>query len=122
MLIFSRFAVVGGVGFVVDASIFYILITSLILPYPVARSASFLCAMLCTWLGNRYFTFTDASRANSKHQLAKHCCCASFSFLFNYSIFQILLFAESPLSVAFIAGILVGMVCNYYVSKKVVFV
>ena len=122
MKTFSRFALVGGSGFVIDASVFYFFIEQLSLPYSFARIVAFIIAMLITWLGNRYFSFAHANRENAKQQLVKHCSCASFSFIFNYGVFQTLILMSMPTAFSFVAGILVGLVSNYYISKKAVFV
>jgi len=122
MFVFSRFAIVGSLGFIVDASIFYLLIDFLLIDLNIARIIAFVIAVLATWLGNRYFTFTKADRENVKKQLSKHFACACLSFTFNYAVFQSVINLSIPVSIAFISGVLVGMISNYFISKKFVFI
>lgn len=52
----SRFAVVGSLGFVVDAGVVYLLVPRLMGPLP-AQGIAFFLALTATWLLNRTFTF-----------------------------------------------------------------
>lgn len=60
---FFIFTLVGGVGFVVDASILTVMIKQFGFNLYIARSVSFTCASLATWLLNRSLTFRDNTQA-----------------------------------------------------------
>ncbi len=64
---FFIFALVGGVGFVVDASILTVMMKQLHFNLYLSRSVSFTCASLTTWLLNRSLTFRDATQATVIH-------------------------------------------------------
>lgn len=122
MLYFYRFAIVGAAGFLVDACIFYTLITLFSISYNEARIFAFLMATLTTWLGSRFVSFIHINRSDAIQQLLKHCSCAGFSFIFNYTTFQLLLFLRAPLAIAFIAGFFAGMLSNYVISRRLAFI
>jgi len=121
MIKMAKFALVGGVGFIADALCFYVMIEYVQLPPSAARIFSFLLAMVVTWLGNRYLTFTMANRNNALQQFMKHSLVASSSFILNFILFQSLLFLAMPIYFAFIAGTLLGMISNFFYSNKIVF-
>lgn len=58
-----KFALVGGVGFVLDVSVFNLLRLTLLAPEQVhegpliAKAISTLVAIAANWIGNRYWTF-----------------------------------------------------------------
>jgi putative flippase GtrA len=56
------FAVVGGVGFVIDAGVLTIMMKQLGQNLYVSRLVSFSCASLATWLLNRSLTFRSATQ------------------------------------------------------------
>ncbi|MBX3194007.1 MAG: GtrA family protein [Microbacteriaceae bacterium] len=70
---FARFGVVGGVGFVVDLVVFNLLITTVLSAQLIhegpllAKVASTTIAIVCNWLGNRFWTF----RAHRGRQLLR---------------------------------------------------
>lgn len=58
----SRFTLVGGVGFMIDAGILTLLVNVLGFGHYGGRAISFTAAVTATWLANRYWVFrTDAS-------------------------------------------------------------
>lgn len=119
---FSRFAVVGSLGFIVDALSFYSLLEWLPLSASQARVLAFFLAMITTWLGNRYFTFKGADRAQLGQQFFKHCSGSIASFVLNFIIFQCVLYLQSSIALAFAIGISVGSISNYVIAKRLVFV
>ncbi len=58
----TRFALVGGVGFMVDTLIFSVLFHWFGLDLMLARGIAFLFAATTTWLGNRWLTFSQAEK------------------------------------------------------------
>lgn len=118
----SRFAIVGCVGFIIDTLSFYFLIEQAQFSIAWSRVLAFFIAMITTWLGGRYFTFKDALRSQVTKQFVKHCGGALLSFSFNFITFQYLLYLQVPVPMAFIMGIGVGTVSNFFIAKKLVFV
>ncbi|MDX2471614.1 MAG: GtrA family protein [SAR324 cluster bacterium] len=64
----SRFAAVGGVGFIVDASILTFLMTGLAWNFYLSRAISFSFAVLATWGLNRVVTFKEGSSHSKKKE------------------------------------------------------
>lgn len=122
MFTFSRFAIVGALGFVIDAVSFYYFIEIMSLPTSYARTLAFFIAMTFTWLGNRYFTFQQANRLKPLKQFAKHASGACASFVLNFAVFQSLLWIGTPIALAFVLGIAVATLSNYLIAHKAVFV
>lgn len=122
MLTISRFALVGGLGFVCDAACFAFLLKQMNLSIELSRVYAFLVAMTVTWLGNRYITFAQANREGMLTQWLKHALTAVLSFTFNFALFNLLLLMSIAVPVAFVAGVLLGMLTNFYSSKHFVFV
>lgn len=124
-----KFAVVGGVGFVVDAAMFAFCLYALSMPMLWARSVAFICAASTTWLGNRCFTFRSLTSQSGKRrrfeQWLKFIGCALISAIPNFVMFQtvILILGEQGIKpfVALIAGIIAGMMSNYLLSRHFVF-
>ena len=67
----AKFALVGGVGFVLDFAVFNVLRLTLLSPESVhegpliAKLISTAVAILANWIGNRYWTFGPHRRSNS---------------------------------------------------------
>lgn len=124
-----RFAVIGGVGFVVDSTILAVDTNWLGLDPFKGRALSMFCAMTCTWLGNRYFTFPDRRAHGSLgavfHEWSKFVAANIVGALVNYGVYAALLhFASAPLNnkyIALVIGVLAGLIFNFTLSKKLVF-
>jgi putative flippase GtrA len=121
-----RFAVIGALGMPVD----WTALQSLIhfgASRDVARPIAWFCAATFTWIGNRYFTFS-AQRARGVavfHEWLRFLGANSIGGVANVATFFLLThFASSPFSntnIAFVCGVLVGLVFNFTLSRKVVF-
>lgn len=67
----GRFAVVGGLGFVLDTAVFDLLRLTVLAPERIhdgpilAKIASTVVAILANWLGNRYWTFSGSRRSST---------------------------------------------------------
>ena len=66
---FLRFAVVGGIGAVVDFGIANLLVHTLSASLVVAGTVSFICAVLSNFTWNRYWTYPDSRSKPIVHQL-----------------------------------------------------
>ena len=121
-----RFAVIGALGMPVDWGALQ-LAMHLGAPRDAARLAAWFCAATFTWLGNRYFTFA-ASRAHGgaiAREWLRFLGANSVGGAANVGSFLALThFAPAPfnnINVAFVLGVLVGLVFNFTLSKMLVF-
>jgi putative flippase GtrA len=119
---FLRFAIVGTVGFVVDAGVLYLMLYLGLGPY-LGRVVSFLTAATATWLLNRRFTFRHlVGKRASLQEWLHYLLLMGLGFCINYGVYVLTLHAlESAgklapmLSVA--AGSLAGMCINFATSR-----
>ena len=119
----AKFAVVGLIGFIAD-SLFFVFFSYLDISVMIARTFSFWVALNVTWLGNICFTFKNrVLRANPWHtanKWFKYVCSCHVSGLVNIGSFYLVSNLVDTLA-GFIFGIALGMVCNYLLSRFVVF-
>ena len=80
------FAMVGGVGFIVDTLIFMVLFQWAGVELMMARGLAFCVAATTTWLGNRCLTFSQSTKDRAFNQWQKFMLSASISALPNYKI------------------------------------
>ena len=122
-----RFAVVGALGMPVDWVVLQLMVHWGSGPY-VGRVLSWFCAASFTWAGNRYFTFA-ASRARgllgTGKEWLRFLAANAVGGLVNVGLYSVLVrFAPPPfnnLTIALVCGVLLGLVFNFTLSKKVVF-
>ncbi|MBU2021001.1 MAG: GtrA family protein [Gammaproteobacteria bacterium] len=140
---FVRFAIVGGVGFLVDLA--SMLLLSIWLPHLVARGIAFWIAASSNWWWNRTITFTKTkpeipsikSTDTCKNKKAAALQWMQFlggsviAFVPNWGCYLILM-SQPPATpnstlillwpyLAMIPGILIGMMLNYVLSRFWVF-
>lgn len=121
---FWRFATVGAFGFLVDAGV---LTSALALGsgFYLGRVISFFFAVTFTWYLNRVFTFASCDPALIKEWL-RFVSANTVGGLVNYLIYAsfvtwIAWFSQHPVfAVGF--GSLGGLIWNYFLSHKVVFI
>jgi putative flippase GtrA len=122
-----RFAVIGALGMPVDWGVLQLMVHWGTGPY-FGRMISWFCAATFTWAGNRYFTFA-AARARSftgtVKEWGRFLAANAVGGLVNVGLYSVLVrFAPPPfngLTVALVCGVLLGLVFNFTLSKKVVF-
>lgn len=121
-----RFAIIGALGMPVDWGVLQLML-HLAMPRDGARLVAWFCAATFTWLGNRYFTFADR-RARGRtivQEWLRFLGANSIGGVANVGSFFLLThFAPRPFNdtnVAFVLGVLVGLVFNFTLSKKLVF-
>jgi putative flippase GtrA len=122
---FLRFAIVGTVGFVVDAAVLYALIYGLGAGPYLGRLASFLAAASMTWLLNRRFTFPDTRRQPAHRQWTVFVAFMALGGLLNYGTYALVVtlapdYPVTPL-LAVAAGALAGLALNFTTSRLFVF-
>lgn len=123
-----RFGAVGGAGFFVNEAALMVAKTLLSLGDHAAWLFGFAVAVTFTWWGNRTFTFHEHKSFGHLGMLGewlRFVATNSFGAVANYAVYALLIeFAPWPLKVPYVAlffGVLVGMVFNFTLSKKLVF-
>lgn len=121
---FIRFAIAGGVGFVVDAGVLYLMLALGTGAY-LGRVVSFLCAAFVTWQINRRITFERIAGKSAWREWYEYLIAMTFGGLCNYGAYVVTLKmlpggAASPL-IAVAAGSVAGMFVNFATAKLWVF-
>lgn len=121
------FAIVGAVGFVIDATVLTVLTLFVGANVYVSRFFSFLSATLVTWALNRKYAFQmrQASLAAAKREYARYVLVQIGGGLLNLAVFAAVIHAVEwmarwpvlPLAI----GAVFGMAFNYFFSKVWVF-
>jgi putative flippase GtrA len=121
---FLRFALAGGIGFIVDASVLYAMLWAGAGPY-LGRAVSFLCAVLVTWQINRRLTFTDRHGKSIFREFAEYLLAMLAGGLCNYAAYAVALhFLPAGKTTPLIAdafGSIAGMLVNFASAKLWVF-
>ena len=110
---FSKFILVGAIGFIIDAGILYILLSHTG-PY-YGRTISFSTAVLGTWLLNRNYVFKknkSASREGCAYLLIQ-----AIGFGINFIIYSLLIYQGFEALVALTIGAGVSLITNFTGSK-----
>jgi putative flippase GtrA len=120
---FIRFAVVGLLGLCWDTGTVYALrgIAGLY----VAGTVAFVVAASANWVVNRIWTFRGHNHAAPHVQWAKFLAANAIGFVFNRGTFFILIsisaLCHNEPVLAIVAGSIVGIFFNYFLSKRFVF-
>ena len=122
-----RFAVIGALGMPVDWCVLQLCVHFGTGPY-FGRVIAWLVAPSFTWLGNRYFTFAD-SRAHSftgtVAEWGRFLAANAVGGLVNVGLYSVMLRTAPPpfndINIAFVCGVLLGLVFNFVLSKRWVF-
>ncbi|MCK6264645.1 GtrA family protein [Vibrio sp. ZSDE26] len=120
-----KFALVGSIGFIADASLFSTALYVCDLDVLLSRVIAFFGAACVTWLGNRWYTFAHSGNVSKFHQWAKFMISASISAIPNFIAFKLVIstLGENTMTVyiALAFGVLVGMLSNFILSSRWVF-
>lgn len=121
---FTRFALVGMIGFVADTVILLSVVRFLgLLPLP-ARIVSFVCAASLTYVLNRHFTFEYP--ANAPTRWLRYLLTTSIGALINIGAFQMWISVSGADSLQLAIGTMIGSLLalsfNYIASRKFIFV
>jgi putative flippase GtrA len=122
--VLTRFAVVGAIGFAVDAAVLQLLVSLAGWSPFAARAVSFPAALTATFVLNRAWTFR-ALRMSPVRAYGAYGVIQSIGALLNLFVFSICLLAvpalyERPI-VALAIGSGVAMLFNFYASRLLVF-
>ena len=124
-----RFAMIGALGFFVDAGVLWLATGYLSADLYSGRVASYLAAATFTWALNRHFTFLHASRRRAFFQWLRFLGVNLGGGVVNYSTYALLItftpLKEMPLwlgpTIAVGVGSLAGLVVNFTASSRFVF-
>lgn len=121
---FTRFVLVGGLGFCVDGGLLTFLMKCGWDVIP-ARCGSFLFAVSATWFLNHAWTFDQTKPLSIRREYAYYFLAQLLGAVINLSIFFVLIgiypaFRDIPL-IPLAFGAAVSLLFNFIVSKKLVF-
>lgn len=120
-----RFAWVGAIGFLVDATVLTQLIKGYGWDLYSARLISFGSAVSVTWYLNRRWTFIGHATANRKTEYTRYFAVQTIGALLNFGIYAACVAVNQTLAdypvVPLAVGATVAMVFNFLASKRFVF-
>jgi putative flippase GtrA len=119
---FARFALVGGAGFAVNEAMLWLAIHALHLGKDAAWFAAFVPSVTFTWWGNRTLTFAEHASHQWLKEWARFVATNSIGAVVNLATYEALIhFLNLDPLLALACGVLVGMVFNFTLSKRLVF-
>ena len=110
-----KFALVGGMGFVVDASVLTIALGRLTSSLYLARALSFSVAVFATWLLNRTFVFQGA-RISVAAEYARYFTVQVVGALTNLAVFFTLVESLPILSTTPVVPLAIGAIVAAFVN------
>lgn len=123
------FSMVGGVGFVVDATLLTVLTVKVGMDVLPSRAVSFTCATLVTWLLNRTFTFSRQTSQYPKARKKEYFLYLTVQVIgaaMNFVVFLALIEWNPMLKqipvIPLAGGAAVALLFNFTMSHKFVFV
>lgn len=120
-----QFAVVGCIGFCVDAGVLYTVLYAFDSGYYFGRLISYLCAASVTWMLNRYITFFESRSRNRLSEWGRFLFFNTGGGAVNYGVYALVVHSSkhspSTPALAIAAGSLAGLMVNYSLSKWIVF-
>jgi len=123
-----RFGAVGGAGFLVNEAALAMAKNLFGMGDHAAWLFGFAVAVTFTWWGNRVFTFHDKKSSGPvgiMSEWARFVATNSLGAVGNFVVYSSLIaFAPWPLGIPYVAlafGVLVGLIFNFTLSKRLVF-
>ncbi len=120
-----RFAGIGGIGFVVDASILTALVSFAGLGPVGARGISFAAAATVTWYLNRTWTFAASASARRGPEYARYVVVQVAGAIINLTIYLLAIGMQPELGqlpvIPLAMGAGVAMIFNFLASRSWVF-
>src|ERR1700722_1429040 len=117
-----RFIVIGGIGFVINFIFLTVLYHWLKIPAFFSQLLSAEVALLATFVGNNFWTFSGHHHISIKKKLIKYHITSGAGLLLNTTTFTLLLhYPHLYYGLALIGGTAVGLVWNYTLYTKVIF-
>jgi len=123
-----RFGAVGGAGFFVNEAALAVAKLGFAMNDHAAWVFGFAVAVTFTWWGNRNFTFHDRKSEGLlgiTAEWGRFVATNGLGAVANFAVYSLMIaFAPWPLNVPYVAlafGVLVGLIFNFTLSKKLVF-
>ena len=119
----SRFAIVGVLGFIVDASVLTLLVNGLGQGHIGSRAISFTLAVTVTWLANRRWTFQPTAQRGKEY--AGYLITQVIGAVINLGVYVILIqmwpgLAKLPV-IPLAAGAFVAFLFNFFAARRFVY-
>lgn len=117
-----RFGIVGTIGFVIDATVLWLLLATTPLGPFIARAIAIVVALVATWYLNRSFTFGASSRSLAVEGF-RYGSVGVTSAVVNYLIYTLLLLSLpilQPLAALVLASI-AAMAFSFFGYSRFVF-
>ena len=120
-----RFALVGAVGFLIDAGILTALVTSFGFGHYGARAISFTVAVTATWYMNRRWVFERIAADRSKREYTSYLLVQVIGAALNLSVYVAVIefvpsLAKTPV-IPLTLGAAVALLFNFTASSRFVF-
>lgn len=120
-----RFAVVGGIGFIVDATVLTILVNGMGMGPISARGFSFSVAVTATWWLNRRWAFKDSQRVRRGPEYARYLAAQVVGAGINLAIYLAVTYLYPALGLVPVIPLAIGsgvaMVFNFIAARYWVF-
>ena len=117
---FLRYTAVGGIGFLVDGGLLYLL-TAMGMGEFVARIVSIILALFVTWWIHRRFTF-HVEAPPSLAEVARYYASNAMGAAVNYGVYcALILYVTDKIWMALITASVVALAVNYAGARVVVF-
>ncbi len=122
---FLQFGMVGGSGFVVDVTFYYMFQSLFGMSHLAARAASFWLGASWNWYWNRTVTFSEYFKAHPVKQWLSFVFVSIFGFVINWGLYSLLTinvaFFDEYRILALLLGVLGGMGFNFMFSRIFIF-
>jgi len=122
---FPAFVVVGGVGFVVDATVLAVLVHGYGWGDYTARVVSFAVAVSVTWYLNRRYAFTAGRTTNRRSEYTRYLTVQGIGMAINFLVYSLCIASSDLMDrwpvLALAVGSVVALFFNYVGSRMFVF-
>jgi putative flippase GtrA len=122
---FPAFFAVGGIGFVVDATILAILVHGYDWGDYTARLVSFGVAVTVTWLLNRSYVFADNRTRNRRREYTRYLMVQGTGMMINFLVYSLCILSNEIMDqwpvLALAVGSAVALIFNYVGARLIVF-
>jgi putative flippase GtrA len=122
---FPAFVVVGGIGFVIDASILAVLVHGYSWGDYSARIVSFAVAVTVTWYLNRRYVFAARKTINRRSEYSRYLGVQFIGMAINFLVYSLCIASSQTMDqwpvLALAVGSAVALFFNYFGSRMFVF-